>query len=91
MFEGLTPGHLVVILVIVLLLFGAKRIPEIAGSLGQGIQSFKKSIANDDTSTSTPPSQIASSGRVPLPDARLSNTTAVAQNDDAAREPKRLF
>lgn len=93
MFEGLTPGHLVVILVIVLLLFGAKRIPEIAGSLGQGIQSFKKSIANDDTSTPTPapPSQIASNGSVPLPDARLSHSTAIAPNDDATREPKRLF
>lgn len=91
MFEGLTIGHLLVVLVVVLLLFGAKRIPEIAGSLGQGIQSFKKSIANDDTSTPTLPSQLASNGSVPMPDARLSNSTAMAQNDDAAREPKRLF
>ena len=91
MFEGLTLGHLLVVLVIVLLLFGAKRIPEIAGSLGQGIQSFKRSVANDETSTSTPPSRIASNGSVPLPDARPSNSTVIAQNDDVAREPKRLF
>ncbi len=91
MFEGLSIGHLLVVLVIFLLLFGAKRIPEIAGSLGQGIQSFKKSLTLDDTSHSEPPSTIASSGRVPLPDARPSNSTAVAHNDDVAREPKRLF
>ena len=42
-------GHLgfpeiMIILVIVLLLFGAKRIPEIAGSMGKGIKEFKKNI-----------------------------------------------
>ena len=37
-------GEILVILVIVLLLFGAKRIPEIAGSMGKGIREFKKSI-----------------------------------------------
>ena len=89
MFEGLTIGHLLVVLVIVLLLFGAKRIPEIAGSLGQGIRSFKTSI--DDTSTPPTPSQIAAKESVPLPTARPSGSTAMAHNDDIAREPKRLF
>ncbi len=34
--------ELIIILVIVLLLFGARRIPEIARSMGQGIREFKK-------------------------------------------------
>ena len=34
--------ELVIILIIVLLLFGAKRIPEIARSMGHGIREFKK-------------------------------------------------
>ena len=34
--------ELIIILIIVLLLFGAKRIPEIARSMGQGIREFKK-------------------------------------------------
>jgi sec-independent protein translocase protein TatA len=34
--------ELIIILVIVLLLFGAKRIPEVARSLGHGIKEFKK-------------------------------------------------
>lgn len=36
------------ILLIILLLFGAKRLPEIAKSLGKGIREFKKSIKGDD-------------------------------------------
>lgn len=37
-------GELILILVIVLILFGAKRIPEIAQGLGRGIREFKKSV-----------------------------------------------
>ena len=38
------PMEVVVILVVVLLLFGAKRLPEIGRALGEGIREFKKSI-----------------------------------------------
>jgi TatA/E family protein of Tat protein translocase len=40
------PGgsELIIILVIVLILFGAKRIPEVAQGLGRGIREFKKSV-----------------------------------------------
>jgi sec-independent protein translocase protein TatA len=36
------------IFLIILLLFGAKRLPEIAKSLGKGIREFKKSIKGED-------------------------------------------
>ena len=39
-------GEILIILVIVLLLFGAKRIPEIAGSLGKGINEFKRNLSD---------------------------------------------
>jgi sec-independent protein translocase protein TatA len=41
-----TPGptELIVILLLVLVLFGAKKIPEIAQGLGKGIREFKKSM-----------------------------------------------
>lgn len=35
-------GELIVILCIILLLFGGKRLPELARSLGQGIREFKR-------------------------------------------------
>jgi sec-independent protein translocase protein TatA len=37
-------GELLVIFLVVLLLFGAKRIPDIATGLGRGIRDFKKAI-----------------------------------------------
>lgn len=41
---GLGTGELVVILLVFLLLFGAKRIPELMQSLGKGVNSFKKGL-----------------------------------------------
>ena len=44
---GLTsPLHLGILLVIVLLLFGAKRVPEIGRSLGSGMREFKESVTH---------------------------------------------
>ena len=43
MFTGLeSPTHLIIALVVVLLLFGSKRIPELAKGLGAGVREFKK-------------------------------------------------
>jgi len=39
--------QLVLIIFVILLLFGAKRIPDLAGSLGKGIKEFKKAMADD--------------------------------------------
>ncbi len=44
MFGGLGMGELIVIFMVVLLLFGAKRLPEIGSSLGKGIREFKSSV-----------------------------------------------
>lgn len=49
-FLNLGTGELVLILLVFLLLFGAKRIPELARSLGKGINSFKQGL-NDVAST----------------------------------------
>lgn len=48
--------ELIIILVIVVILFGAKRLPELARGLGQGITEFKKASRSDgpdDTPNST--------------------------------------
>ena len=41
---GVSPTELLVVFLIILILFGARRIPEIARGLGQGIQEFKKAV-----------------------------------------------
>jgi sec-independent protein translocase protein TatA len=90
MFANLSIGHLLVVLVIFLLLFGAKRIPEIAGSMGKGISEFKKTMnaASDDPSA---PSQVAARESVPLSAATPSTSSAMTASDDVVREPKRLL
>jgi len=55
MFAGVVGGwELILILSVVLLLFGAKKLPELARGLGTGIKEFKKasSEAADDTNKS---------------------------------------
>jgi len=42
-----SPTHLVALLLIALLLFGAKRLPEIGRSLGSGMREFKDSVSGD--------------------------------------------
>ena len=46
---GLGVWELVVILMIVLLLFGVKRLPQLGSSLGQGIKNFTKSFKDEET------------------------------------------
>ena len=49
MFGNIGFPELLVILLIVLLLFGAKRLPEIARGLGKSIQEFKKGVKEVET------------------------------------------
>jgi sec-independent protein translocase protein TatA len=49
MFTGLaSPSHLIIVLVIILLLFGAKRIPELAKGLGSGIKELREGVSAGD-------------------------------------------
>jgi sec-independent protein translocase protein TatA len=66
------PAHLIVLFLIVLLLFGARRLPEMGRSLGLGMREFKDSLSgignhNDEQQ------------RAPLPAAQ---TTATPGRDD---------
>ena len=49
MFAGLaSPSHLIIVLAIVLLLFGAKRIPELSKGLETGIKELREGISSGD-------------------------------------------
>jgi sec-independent protein translocase protein TatA len=47
--EGLfQPTHLILLVVLVLILFGAKRLPELGQGLGKGIRGFKDALRGSD-------------------------------------------
>jgi sec-independent protein translocase protein TatA len=68
--------EIMVILLVVLLLFGAKRLPEVGASIGKGIREFKRSISDtqdaimntDEQRTNLPPRQ-PDSAQQPTPPA----------------------
>jgi sec-independent protein translocase protein TatA len=82
--------EIMIILVIVLLLFGAKRIPEIAGSMGKGIKEFKKNIneATRDIDSDAPPRY---DNRLNPSDVDTRPRTADRAPEEARPEPKRLI
>jgi sec-independent protein translocase protein TatA len=45
--------HWIIVLVVVLLLFGRGKIPELMGDVAKGIKSFKKGMSDDDNQSST--------------------------------------
>jgi sec-independent protein translocase protein TatA len=47
------PIHIVFLLIVLLLVFGAKRLPEMGRSLGEGMRGFKDSISGEGVSTHT--------------------------------------
>jgi sec-independent protein translocase protein TatA len=67
------PSELILILLIVVMVFGAKRIPEIMNGLGKGIRSFKKAMDEDEPpvaptpppTTTIPPEQAKAEPEVP--------------------------
>ena len=78
---GMGPMEMGLALIVVLLLFGAKRIPEIAGSFGKGIKEFKKNM-NDVQREIQEPSRSES-----LPAA----SSQVRDEAAESKEPKRLI
>ena len=72
-----TPWHIVLLLLIALLLFGGKRLPEIGKALGSGMREFKDAVSGIDEPTTPTPSEPAE-----LPPVN-SQPTAMPQSGEA--------
>ena len=59
---GLGIGEMLVILVIVLIIFGAGKLPELGEGLGKGIRNFRKAASEPDAIDVTPPKADAAPG-----------------------------
>jgi len=85
----LTPTHLIFLLILALLLFGAKRLPEIGRSLGVGMREFKDSVTGDSSNVEThselPPPQATVPAPAATPEAVV---TAPAPAQAAPAEPE---
>ena len=81
--------EILVIMVIILLLFGAKRIPEIAGSFGKGITEFKRNLSDAQRAVTEPPREEPR----PLAGGQQTATPAapITPEEESARQPKRLI
>ena len=81
--------EIAMIFIVVLLLFGARRIPEIAGSLGKGIREFKRSVTDVERQISEPERPVPAS-RLPA-DQPTTVRSEPARPDDDQPEPRRLL
>ncbi len=64
--NGLQGWHIIVLLVVILLLFGAQRLPGLARSVGESLRIFKKEIKDvADDGTPKDPATGAAAGPVP--------------------------
>ena len=74
---GLGMGEIIVIFLVVLLLFGAKRLPEIGSALGKGIREFKSSVR-----------EIEGEFKAPLDDKKV--VRPPKKDEDGEERPRRL-
>jgi sec-independent protein translocase protein TatA len=80
------PMELLLILVIVLVLFGARKVPEIGASIGKGIREFKRNISDVDkqvrASDDSRRDQLSTGDRDSVP---------TVHDEEARPEPRRLM
>jgi sec-independent protein translocase protein TatA len=88
------PVHLALLVVVLLLLFGAKRLPEIGRSLGSGMREFKQSISGEHPGQNPnqqqgqqQPTLPAAPPQAPVQTAAQASTAASAQDAFAQRDP----
>jgi len=78
--------EMLMLLVIVLVLFGARRVPEIGASIGKGIREFKRNISDVDRQIREPEPETRTE-RIAAPE----RDAAPLRDEESRPEPKRLL
>jgi sec-independent protein translocase protein TatA len=55
MLDGITPVHLIIVLVVALLILGPGKLPETGAALGKAMREFRHGMSDDVTTTPPPP------------------------------------
>jgi sec-independent protein translocase protein TatA len=78
---GLSPVHLLLLALVVLILFGRGKISEFMGDFGKGVKSFKQGMADDvPEQKSSPPPQITSAPPAGAPESDKAADASNAPN-----------
>lgn len=80
------PLHIAFLVVILLLVFGARRLPEIGRSLGSGMREFKDSVSGQ-SEPAQPATQALPPAQAPAPPAQPQAAAAPAPAGVAAEQP----
>ena len=89
MIGNLKPLEIVLIIVVILLLFGAKKLPDMARSLGKSARILKseaKAMKKDDAATATPTTETVADDTVP-PQSTTARTIQAAPGDVTSSRP----
>jgi sec-independent protein translocase protein TatA len=83
---GVSIWELMILLIVLLLIFGAKRLPEMGRSLGKGMREFKDSVTGvEEAVSTTPPTQTR---HVELPSASSTPDAPSSESEQRTeREP----
>jgi sec-independent protein translocase protein TatA len=81
---GVSLPELIILLLVLLLVFGAKRLPEMGRSLGKGMREFKDSVSGiEEAVSTTPPTPTSTTTptRVELPSATPAHDTPSGESE----------
>jgi sec-independent protein translocase protein TatA len=91
---NLAGPDLIIILLIILVLFGAKKLPELARGMGQAVKEFQKAkdefsdeLKKSDTTPATPPNVQQAQATVPRIEATAAPTSAAAPDPNQTINP----
>jgi len=73
------PIHIAFLLVLLLLVFGAKRLPEMGRSLGAGLRGFKESISGETPGAHADPARIVAAPETPSSTAPTAESVPVRE------------
>jgi sec-independent protein translocase protein TatA len=84
---GISIWELMILLVVLLLVFGAKRLPEMGKSLGKGMREFKDAVTGmDEAVTTQPPQQTTQAPPAELTSAPVPPSSPAPQPDETEAE-----
>ncbi|CAO3435293.1 twin-arginine translocase TatA/TatE family subunit [Azospirillum endophyticum] len=76
--------HWIIVLLIVLLLFGAGKLPKVMGDLAKGVKSFKAGL-QDDSDDATPGANAPGANAKTIPNQPANTAETTAKKDEAVR------